>query len=433
LTTPEPALKEVRKASPRPHPRSPLRALVFFFGILTVLIGAGIFFGMGPRRAREQALYAASKSDGAQLPLVNVVAARPAPAHMELELPGELQAQVESPIFARVDGYLTKRLVDYGDRVRAGQQLAEIETPELDQQIVQAKASLSQSQSMLKQLQANRTLAEANLRLADVTYNRWKHLTDRGVFSKQETDQKEADLGVRKAQLEASEAAIITGSDSIRAAEANLRRLEQMKSFARVTAPFEGVITARNVDIGTLINSGNGGPAREMFRMAQINTLRSFVNVPQANVGAIHDGQSAELRVQELPGQVFQARVDRTTNTVDPTSRSMLTVLQIPNPRGVLKPGMYAQVKFSIDRAAAAVLIPGDTLVVGKQGPRVAVVGTDRHVHYRSIRIGQDSGAEIEVTGGLQSGERVVINPNDSVRENAMVEVHDEGRAGARP
>src|SRR5262249_17440636 len=144
-----------------------------------------------------------------------------------------------------------------------------------------------------------------------------------------------------------------------------LRRLEQMKSFARVTAPFDGVITARNVDIGTLINSGNGGPARELFRIAQIATLRTFVNVPQSSVASIHEGQTAELRVEERPGRIFQARVDRTTNTVDPGSRSMLAVLQVPNPGGVLMPGMYAQVKFGIQRAAPSLMMPADALVLG--------------------------------------------------------------------
>jgi RND family efflux transporter MFP subunit len=416
-------LSEIERPGKRPQPRSPLRALILFFVILAVLIGIGIAIGSGPRRAREQALYAASQSESERPAVVNVVAARTAPANLNLELPGDLQAQVDSPIFARVDGYLSKRLVDYGDRLRKGQEMAEIETPELDQQISQARATLSQSQSALKQLQANLALAEANLKLAEVTYTRWKHLTDRGVFSKQETDQKEADLGVRKAEVDAAQAAINTGTDTVRANQASLGRLMEMKAFAKVTAPFDGVVTARNVDIGTLINSGNNGPAREMFHMAQIAPLRIFVNVPQTNVAAIHNGQMAELRVQELPGQVFQARVDRSTNAVDPASRAMLTVLEVPNKRGLLMPGMYASVKFVVNRSAPALLIPGDTLILGKPGPRVAVVGADRCVHFRNIQIGQDFGAEVEVTSGLEAGEQVVVNPTDAVREGALVDV----------
>jgi RND family efflux transporter MFP subunit len=250
-------------------------------------------------------------------------------------------------------------------------------------------------------------------------------LTDRGVFSRQDTDQKEADLGVRKAEVDASQAAINTGVETVRATEANLHRLEDMKSFARVTAPFAGVITARNVDIGTLINSGNAGPSRELFRMAQIATLRAFVNVPQSSVGAIHEGLTAELRVQERPGRIFQARVDRTTNTVDPNSRSMLAVLQVPNPAGILMPGMYAQVKFTIQRSTPELLMPGDALVLGTKGPRAAVVDSTSHIHFREIQLGQDFGGEIEVTGGLAAGEKVVTNPTDAIRENVLVEVRN--------
>jgi RND family efflux transporter MFP subunit len=422
LTTPKPDIEEA-KAPARPKSRPPLRGLLLFFFILALLIAAGITFGILPRRAREQSLYAASHSENDRAPMVNVVAVRVAPAKLELELPGDLQAQVESPVFARVDGYLSRRAADYGDRVKTGQELAVIETPELDQQITQAQATLAQSQSALKQLQANQGLAQANLKLAQVTFDRWKKLADGGVFSRQETDQKEADLGVRKAEVEASLAAINTGRDSIHATEANLHRLEQMKSFARVTAPFDGVITARNVDIGTLINSGNGGPARELFRIAQIATLRTFVNVPQSSVASIHEGLTAELRVQERPGRIFQARVDRTTNTVDPGSRSMLAVLQVPNPGGVLMPGMYAQVKFGIQRASPSLMMPADALVLGRQGPRAAVVDETRHVHFRTIQLGQDFGGEIEVIAGLAAGDKVVTNPTDAIRENVLVEV----------
>jgi RND family efflux transporter MFP subunit len=160
-----------------------------------------------------------------------------------------------------------------------------------------------------------------------------------------------------------------------------------------------------------------------MFRIAQIETLRTFVNVPQSSVASIHEGQNAELRVQERPGQAFQARVDRTTNTVDPGSRSMLVVLQVPNPRGILMPGMYAQVKFAVERSAATLLMPADALVLGKSGPRAAVVDETGHVHFRAIQLGQDSGTEIEVISGLSAGDKVVTNPTDAIRENVLVEI----------
>ena len=190
-----------------------------------------------------------------------------------------------------------------------------------------------------------------------------------------------------------------------------------------MTAPLDGIVAARNVDVGTLIKSGNGGPAREMFRMAQIGRLRIFVNVPQANVESVHAGQTAELRVQELPGQVFPAQVTRISSALDVNSRAMLAVLEVPNPRGILLPGMYAQVKFVIPRAAPALRIPGDALVLGREGPRVAVIDAGHQVHYRKIHIARDLGAELEVDAGLAAGEWVVVNPTDAVREGAAVEV----------
>ena len=182
------------------------------------------------------------------------------------------------------------------------------------------------------------------------------------------------------------------------------------------------------MDIGWLINSGNGGAARELFHIAQIQVLRIFVNVPQTNVASIQPGQTAELRVEELPGQVFSARVTRIANALDSNSRAMVTVLEVPNPRGVLMPGMYAQVRFSTGRAEPAILVPGDVLILGRQGPRVAVVAPDHRIHLRQIRIGQDLGSEIAVVSGLSAGEMVVANPSDAVRENALVDVRNVGK-----
>jgi RND family efflux transporter MFP subunit len=414
-------LMEPRTA--QPQTRAGLRTLVLFFVLLGLLVVLGVVAGLMPRRAREQALLAASHVDEQRPPSVNAVAARTAPARSEMELPGDVQAQVEAAIFARADGYIKKRSVDIGDRVTAGQEMALIETPELDQQISQARAALAQSESLLKQARANLSLAEANRNLAHITLERWKKLADSGVFSRQESDEKEANLSVREAEVTAAQAAISTGLSIGKGNEANLRRLEEMKSFTRVTAPFVGIVTARNVDVGTLINAGNGGPAREMFRVAQIDTLRIFVNVPQSYVGVVRPGQAVEVRVQELPGQVFPAHVSRTTSALDPNSRSMPAVIQVPNPRRVLLPGMYAQVKFAVSRPSAALVIPGDALVLGRDGVRVAVVEPDHRVHFRRIHIAHDNGSELEVDSGLVAGELVVLNPSDAIRENVLVDV----------
>ena len=414
--------------SARPKPRTGRRGLLAFFVLIGLLVGVAVIGGILPRLTRQKALLAAAETQTEQRPIVEVSTARAAPARATLDLPGDMQALVDSPIFARVDGYLRTRLVDYGDRVRTGQLLAEIDTPELDQQIRQARAAVSQSQSALNEMRADLDLSKANLNMARLTVERWRRLAKGGVVARQEADQKEADFAVTEAQVARAQAAIATTQETVRANEANLHRLDDMKAFARITAPFDGVITARNVDIGTLINSGNGGAARELFHIAQIQVLRIFVNVPQTNVASMRPGQTAELRVQELPGQVFSARVTRIANALDAASRAMLTVLEVPNPRGALMPGMYAQVRFSTGRAEAAVLVPGDVLILGRQGPRVAVVAPDHRVHLRPIRIGQDLGSEIEVVSGLSAGDVVVANPSDAVRENALVDVRNIGK-----
>lgn len=410
------------------QPRTGRRGLLGLFALIGVLVAAAVIGGILPRLTRQKSLLAAAETQTAERPVVEVATARAAPARSPLDLPGDMQALVDSPVFARVDGYLRTRLVDYGDRVKTGQLLAEIDTPELDQQIRQARAAVSQSQSALNEVQADLDLSRANLNLARLTVERWRRLAAKGVVARQEADQKEADFAVNEARVARAQAGIATTQETVRANEANLRRLDELKAFARITAPFDGVVTARNVDIGTLVNSGNGGVAHELFHIAQIQVLRIFVNVPQTNVASMHPGQTAELRVQELPGQVFSARVTRIANALDAASRAMLTVLEVPNPRGVLMPGMYAQVRFSAGRAEAAVLVPGDVLILGRQGPRVAVVAPDHRIHLRQIRIGQDLGSEIEVVSGLSAGEVVVANPSDAVRENAFVEVRNVGR-----
>ena len=424
----EPIISEIDTRSDGPRRPRGRGGLVWLFLLLAVLVIAAIMFGLRPRLAREKALAAAAEAVDEKTPMVNVARVRRSPAKSELELPGDLQGYLESPIFARADGYMRKRLVDYGDRVRAGQLLAEIETPELDQQLSQARASLAQSQATLRQFEAALVQANANLKLAQVTLVRWKRLTDRGVFSKQEGDAKQADFDVRQAEVVSAEANINAAQKAVEASEANLHRLEEMKSFARVAAPFDGVITARNMDVGTLVNAGNGGPNREIFRIAQIDRMRIFVNVPQTYASLVRAGQHAELRVQELPGQMFAATVTRSTNSVDENSRTMLAILETPNPRGLLFPGMYAQVKFSFPGNQSALLLPGDSMMLGREGPRVAVVGPDHVVHLRRIHIAHDYGAELEVDSGVVEGETVVMNPNDQVRENARVETRGPAR-----
>jgi len=399
------------------------RPVVVLFGVLALLVAAGIAAGTLPRLGHRRVLLAASEEAAARKPVVIASAVHYPPAKDSIELPGDLQAIIESAVFARADGYLKTRLVDIGDHVRAGQAMAEIETPELDQQIGQAGATLEQSRAALKEMEADIALAHANLNLARANLDRWQRLAAKGVVSKQDLEQHEADFGVKQAQADRAAASLATAKETVRANEANLRRLQEMKGFSRVTAPFDAVVTARNVDVGTLINAGNGGASREMFRVARIRPLRVFVNVPQTYVAAIHDGQTAELRIAELPNEVFAARVTNLSNSLDANSRSMLVILETPNAQGRLYPGMYAQVRFAAQNLRPLLRIPGDALMVGRTGTKVAVVGADHVVHIRDIVIGQDLGSEIEVVSGLQAGELVISSPSDAVVENAIVDV----------
>lgn len=404
--------------------RPGVRPVLVFLAVLAVIIVTAIGGGLVPRLARQKALAAASVTRETQKPVVIASEVKPAPAKDSIDLPGDLQSIIEAPVFARADGYLKTRYVDIGDHVKTGQPMADLETPELDQQISQARATLAQAQASLKELQADIELARANLDLSRVTEQRWQHLADKGVVSRQDLDEKRADLGVKQAQADRAQAALSTAQETVRASDANVRRLEELKAFDRVTAPFDGVVTARNVDVGTLINAGNGGSSREMFRVARIQPLRIFVNVPQTYVEEIRDGQSAELRVQERPGEVFPAHVTNISHSLDMNSRAMLVILETPNPGSLLYPGMYAQVRFpSAARAAHAVMrIPADALVVDKSGTRVAVVGANGIVHFQAIAVGQDLGSQIEVISGLSAGEMVISNPSDAVVEGASVE-----------
>jgi RND family efflux transporter MFP subunit len=401
------------------------RPVLTFFAVVSLLIALAIAAGIAPRLSRHRALAAAATVRQRQKTVVIASAVRLAPSQETIDLPGDLQPLLESPIFARADGYLKTWSVDIGSRVKTGQLMAEIETPELDQQIAQAQATLAQARASLKELEADIQLSRANLDLARATQARWERLAGKGVVSRQELDEKRADLGVKQAQADRAVASLATANETIRASEANLHRLEEMKGFARVTAPFDGVVTARNIDIGTLINAGNGGSSREMFRVARIQPLRVFVNVPQTYVSDIRDGEAAELRVQERAGEVYPARVTNISHSLDTNSRSMLVILETPNPGSLLYPGMYAQVRFpSAERGSRPLLrIPADTLLIDKSGTRVAVVGEGNVIHYRTIAVAQDLGSEIEVASGLTLGDLVVSNPSDAVQEGTEVEV----------
>jgi RND family efflux transporter MFP subunit len=412
-------IAQQRGLEPAKAPRTGVRPILVFFAVLAVIVATAIVAGLLPRLGRQKGLLAAAQEVADRKPVVIVSPAHLAGGKDTVDLPADLVAMIETPILSRVDGYLKARLVDLGWHVTAGQAMAEIETPELDQQIGQARATVEQTQATLKELQADIELARANVELARVTHERWQRLQEQGVVSKQDADTRRADLAVKEATLQKAEAALATARNTINANQAALRRLEETKGFAHVTAPFEGVVTDRLVDVGTLINAGS----KEMFKVARLDPMRVFVNVPQAHIASISQGQLAELHVQELPGRIFRAEVTGISHALNTGSRAELVVLRTPNPDGALLPGMYAQVRLSSARGAGVLRIPGDALMLGKSGARVAVVGEGNVVHVRGVTIGQDLGQEVEVTSGISPGEMVISNPTDAISEGAVVDV----------
>jgi RND family efflux transporter MFP subunit len=391
--------------------------LVLLAVVLTGLIVAGFFVGYLPKQKREEVLAAESKEAVASLPAVNVARVTRAEGRSSLVLPGNIQAVTEAPILARSSGYIRKRNVDIGDRVKAGQVLAEVEAPELDQQIVQAKAVIAQAKSSVQQADAAIQQGKANENLARITAGRMTNLLGRGVISKQDNDNAQAQWAAQQANVAALEQAAAASRSNVSAAEANLSRLEQLKTYQTVRAPFDGVITLRNVDTGALVNEGN----TLLFRIAQTGMLRIYVNLPQADAESVKVGQRGEISISEIPGRKFVGTVTRTSNALDPTTRTLLTEVQVQNADGRLLPGMYAQVDLIVPRRDPPLLIPGDTLVVRADGPQVAVVGPDSAVHFTRIQLGRDFGDRLEVLSGLELGQQLAVNPSDVVREGVKV------------
>jgi RND family efflux transporter MFP subunit len=422
-------LKEHERRASGEHPVHTKGPSAWTFVLIVLCFGAllagGYFWGYLPRVARERVLAAESRAETESLPLVNVEKVERSAARSSLVLPGNIQAVSEAPILARATGYLKKRNVDIGDRVTAGQVLAEIEAPELQQQIRQAQATLDQVNNTVLQAEAAVQQGRANSNMARVTSERWRNLLSKGVVSRQESDVYQAQYEAQQANVQALEKAVLAARGNSGAAEANLARLNQLLTYQTVKAPFAGVVTLRNVDAGALVNEGN----TLLFRIAQIDRLRTYINVPQADASAIRVGLVATVLLPDLPGRKFMGRVTRTSNALDPTARTLLTEVQMDNPGGILMPGMYAQVDLAVPRTDPPLLIPGDTLVVRADGPQVAVVRPDGVVHFTKIQLGRDFGATLEVLGGLEDGQQLAVNPGDSIREGVKVKpIRTEGK-----
>jgi RND family efflux transporter MFP subunit len=393
------------------------RSLWLLALVLVVLIVAGFLKGYIPHRRNEATLVAEAGAASLELPTVTVVGVERSAATGTLVLPGNIEAVTEAPVLARANGYILHRYVDIGDRVKSGQLLAEIEAPELDQQVNQARAALDQSHAALEQATANLQQGQAQEQLAKVTADRWKNLVAKGAVSRQENDTYQSQWVAAQANVQALDKAVASARSNIAAAQANLSRLTELQDYKSVRAPFAGVITVRNVDVGALVSEAS----TLLYRIAQTDRLRTYVNVPQADADSVRVGQVARLSIVDLAGHQFSGAVTRTANSLDPATRTLLTEVQVTNSGGLLLPGMYAQVDLTTPRRNPSLLIPGDTLVVRSNGPQVGVVGADHIVHFQRLQLGRDYGDKIEVLSGLEAGQQVVVNPGDTVQEGAKV------------
>jgi membrane fusion protein, multidrug efflux system len=376
---------------PEVPPAPPRRALMVVGVALLVLIVAGAVT-LITRVSHEQAL--AKETEQLTVPTVAFVHPLAEKPDVELVLPGTLQAFAESPIFARTNGYLVRWYKDIGSRVSEGELLATIDTPEVDQELNQARATREQ--------------IVAQLELAKISSERWENLRKSDSVSAQEADQQTS--GYRQAQA------------NLAATEANVRRLEQLEGFKKVYAPFSGVITRRNVDPGALINAGTGAAGgRELFDIARIDPLRVYTDVPQAYAPFIKLGGHTAVTLQEFPGERFSAEVERTADAIDPTTRTLRTEVDVPNKSGRLLPGSFGEVHFAVGSNVNKVTVPVNAMLFRSEGPRLAVVGPDNKVQLRAISIGRDYGTTLEILAGISPEDRVVINPSDSLEDGQVV------------
>jgi len=382
-----------------------------------IVLVAAFLIGYLPMQQREAGLRAEADAHHSQLPRVEVIRVSRGSGETTLVLPGTMQAITEAPILARADGYLKRRLADLGDRVQTGQDLAEIDAPELDQQIQQADAAVEQAQAAVEQAQANLAQSKANRDLARITADRQQTLNDRGIAPQQDRDQALAQLAAQDAAVQAADKAISAQRSSLAAAQANLRRLRTVDAYRTVKAPFEGVITQRNVDVGALVSSGN----TLLYRIAQTRTLRTYVNVPQSNVTAVHVGQAAALTLSDFPGRTFSGTVARMAHALDPSSRTMLVEVDVPNVDGALFPGSYADVELVGSLANPPLVVPAAALVFRTDGAQLAVVRPDKTVHLQKVTVGRDYGDRLEILSGVDDGTTIVAVAGDIAREGAKI------------
>ncbi len=446
--------------------RNPLSSITII--ATTTLVVTGLLaVGIIPRIQQKSELNAFAKSTIKKVSGVNVVKPKLAANFTELVLPSSIQASQETTIYARTSGYLQKKLVDIGDRVNKGQLLAVIDAPETDQDVEQARAELAKSQANIAQVQAdlaqkqsNLSQAKANfkareaelieartnLELARQTWQRWQLLEKQGAVTTQAADERKTAFNASQANVDTLIARVNSDQESINtalaainsqraninafvasknAAQSNLQRIKVLQSFKQIVAPFSGVITARNIDTGALISAGSNSNSGNswLFKVAQTNNLRIRINVPQAFVQSIQPGQTALVRVRELPKKAFSGKVIRTADALDASSNTLLTEIEVKNSENVLRPGMYAEVTFKAQRVNPPLLVPANTLVINADGIRVATVTKENKVNFKKVELGRDYGTEVEVVSGLSPNTRLITNPTDALQEGKSVQV----------
>lgn len=390
-------LEPQTETAPLKRPTTPHnRAKYLVLAVVVLLIVAAVL-GLSWRFGERHAL--AKETEELAVPNVVVIQPKTEPAQQELVLPSTLQAFTESPIYARTNGYLAHWYKDIGSKVGKGQLLADIETPEVDQELSQARAVRSQG--------------EAQLGLAKSSAERWENLRKMDAVAQQETDERSSSYTQQQAALAS--------------ATANVRRLEQLESFKRIYAPFSGTVIRRNTDVGALINAGNSGANQELFVIAQISPIRVYVDVPEVYAPSVRPGVPAEIELTSIPGQRFSGNIARTADAIDPATRTLRTEIDVPNRDGKLYPGSYAQVHFGVKTTTSRFSVPVNALLFRAEGPRAAVVGADSKVHLKPVVIGRDYGTDVEIISGLDSADSIILNPSDALEEGQLVHVSKEG------
>jgi len=376
---------------------------------LCALVGAILIATAGIQERRRDELTVKQWTEAQAVPNVAVISPKAGPAIQTLILPGTVQAWYEAPMYARVSGYLKKWYYDYGARVKKGDVLAEIETPDLDAELLAAKAKLNSAEAVVN-------VREAELQFAESTYKRWKD-SPKGVVSVQETESKQADYSSAMARFNSAKAEAAADQGAV-------DRLNALEGFKQIVAPFDGVVTARETDIGALINVGSGtGVGPELFRMADVSKMRIYVQVPQQQSAGIAPGQEADLRLPQYPDKVFKATVATTSNAINPQARTLLVELHAENPDGVLQPGAYAQVEFKLPTNPNVLRIPTSALLFREQGLQIATLGPGDKVELKSVKLGRNLGADVEVVSGLSASDRVINSPPDSLAAGDLVHV----------